>query len=104
VIAGPIAGGLLANAFSNTTFLWLTGLQILFLIAFLLRGSSILLFVHRLKEARVDKHYHVRKLFWKAVAIYPIRGIVHDFTAALHMMETLEKKAVARERRMLTGK
>jgi MFS family permease len=98
IVAGPIVGGALAVAFQSTTILWITGLQIVFLISFILRGSSILLFMHKLKEARVKKHYHIRKLFWKVVAIYPIRGIMHDFSVALHLMEGMEKGVAGKER------
>jgi len=101
IVAGPIVGGLLGDYFKNTTLLWFSGLQIVFLLAFVLRSSSILLFVHRLKEARVKKHYHIRKLFWKVIAIYPIRGIVHDFSVALHLMSTMEKGVTSKERMLV---
>jgi hypothetical protein len=57
--------------------------------------------MHRLKEVRIKKHYHIRKLFWKLVAVYPIRGIMHDFSVALHLMGSMEKSAMSGEKRPL---
>ena len=101
IVVGALAGGIAGSLLQNTSLLWFSGLQIVFLISFVLRSSSILLFVHRLKEARVKKHYHIRKLFWKIVAVYPVRGIMHDFSVALHLMDTMEK-GVANKGRLLT--
>lgn len=103
IVAGPIMGGLMAVAFQNTTFLWLAGLQLVFLVSFVLRGATIGLFVHRMKETRIRRRYHVHKLFWKVTAIYPVRGIMHEVGATVHVMQKVERKVANEERALMKG-
>ena len=74
---GPLAGGFLASIFSGRTIFIFTGLQILFVIAFLLRmGCSLFLF--RIDEIMVKKKTHLRNIFIHFIIIYPIKGIIHN--------------------------
>jgi len=101
IIAGPIAGGFLAVVFANTTFLWLAGMQLVFLLSFILRGASIAFFLPRLKEVRVSKKYHIRNVFWKVVAVYPVKGVMHDAVAIFHALHRVEHKMADKERVLL---
>lgn len=82
VFAGAIIGGFLAYSLANSSFLWLYGLQIIFLISFLLRIASLPIML-KIQEPRIrEDAVPVRYVFWRAVAIEPVRGITHaiDFT------------------------
>ncbi|MEM5814242.1 MAG: MFS transporter [Candidatus Aenigmatarchaeota archaeon] len=103
IVAGPIAGGFLAAAFAGTAFLWMGGIQLVFLLSFLLRGASIAFFLPRLKEVRVKKRYHIRNVFWKSVAVYPVKGAMHDVVTIFHALHRVEQKIEDRERRLFKG-
>ena len=103
VVVGPIIGGFLAEALSNVTFLWLAGLQILFLLSFLMRGAAIGLFMPKIKETRIKRKYRVRRIFWKVVAIYPVREIVRDFEIVSHALHKAEHKMVRRKKIILNN-
>jgi len=77
---GPLIGGFLAQLFSNSTFLWFSGLQILFFLSFILRGVFSSYSLPRMKEARIKatEVLPIRHIFLKVVAVYPARGIVHE--------------------------
>ena len=75
---GPLMGGLISQYFSGTTLLWLEGLQILFLISFVLRGVVTAYGLPKLKETRIKKSLPVSDVFLKAFTIYPARGITHE--------------------------
>ena len=103
IVAGPIAGGILAVVFANTTFLWLAGLQLVFLLSLILRSATMLGFMHRLKEVRVKKHYHIRNVLWKVVAVYPLKGAMHDVEAVFHALHKMEHGIAHEERTLMKG-
>jgi MFS family permease len=88
---GPLIGGLLSQYFVNTTILWLSGLQIVFLMSFILRGITTAYGIPKLKEVRAKRVLPVSNVFLKAFAVYPVRGITHDLVYAEHRFENLEK-------------
>ena len=75
---GPLTGGFISQYFSNSSFFWLSGLQILFLLSFILRGLTTAYGLPRIKEVRAQKILPVTDVFLKAFAVYPARGITHE--------------------------
>ena len=65
-----------------------------------LRLVSITLFFPRFVEKRVKAPLGtpVRYVFWRAVAVYPARGLVHDLDIAYHKLHALESKVKGRIR------
>jgi len=102
LFSGPLIGGFLAQAFSNVTFLWFSGLQILFLLSFILRGVFSSYTLPRMKEARIKARevLPIRHIFLKVVAIYPARGIIHELQHIDYCLECWEKEV----REKLKGK
>ena len=88
---GPLTGGLISQYFSNTIFLWFSGLQILFLISFILRGVVTAYGLPRLKEVRAKETLPASDVFLKAFAVYPARGISQELFYIHHEFEILEK-------------
>jgi len=81
LVAGALVGGLLADSLESTTLLWMSGLQLIFLISFLLRLSSLAV-LPLLKEARVKEDGEsVSQIFWLVVAVNPMRRIRHVMLA-----------------------
>ncbi|MEM7819620.1 MAG: MFS transporter [Candidatus Aenigmatarchaeota archaeon] len=92
VILGSVIGGILAESWSNTTFLWLHGLQIIFLLSFLLRLACLLL-LPKLGEV-VIRHSDIpiRYVFWYAIAVEPARNIMHAISYTFRYPYEIEKK------------
>lgn len=88
---GPLTGGFLSLYFVNKTFFWLSGLQLLFLLSFVLRGIATAYGLPRLKEVRAKKVLPVSDVFLKAFATYPARGITNQLVYVQHRFERLEK-------------
>ena len=80
IFAGGLAGGFLAGAFAGMQILFLGGLKILFALAFILRIIPTAIFIPRLREQRVSASQvmPVKNIFWRAVALYPTQGILHE--------------------------
>jgi len=78
VFLGASIGGLLANYFERSSFLWFYGLQIIFLISGVLRLFVSLTILPGLKENRVKEIHEERFFFLKAVAVYPTQGVVNE--------------------------
>ncbi len=77
VVAGALAGGLMAWLAQDSVILFFAGLQVVFFASFLLRLAS-LVFVPFLRESRVKEDKEpMNEIFWRTVAVNPIRGIVH---------------------------
>ena len=96
---GPLIGGLISQYFSNTIFLWFSGLQILFIISFILRGAVTAYGLPTLKEVRAKKVLPASDVFLKAFAVYPARGISQELFFVHHEFETLEKDIEKRFKR-----
>jgi MFS family permease len=86
----PLIGGYLSQYFSSISFFWLSGLQILFLLSFVLRGIATAYGLPKLKEVRIKKILPVSDVFLKAFAVYPVRGITHELVYVHHRFENLE--------------
>jgi MFS family permease len=88
---GPLVGGFLSIYFAGMTLFWLGGLQILFLLSFILRAAVTAYGLPSLKEVRVKSTLPVTDVFLKTFAVYPARGITHDLVYVEHRFESLEK-------------
>jgi MFS family permease len=88
---GPFIGGLISQYFSNTIFLWFSGLQILFLISFVLRGAVTAYGLPSLREVRAKKTMPASDVFLKTFAVYPARGISQELFYIHHEFKNLEK-------------
>lgn len=76
VMVGALAGAVLASQLENATFLFLGGLQIIFLISFVGR-LLVLPFLTRIREAEVSQTalLPVRYVFWRIAAVEPTKGV-----------------------------
>ena len=92
VISAPIIGGFLSELFATQTFLAITGLPLLFLLAFMLRIVLTLPFLAKFKEIRIRKPPNIRRVFWQVIAIRPMRGLVHGIEHAPHYLHYYERK------------
>jgi MFS family permease len=97
---GPLIGGFLSQYFSSMTFFWLSGLQILFLLSFVLRSLATAYGLPTLKEVRIKKVLPVSNVFLKAFAIYPARGITHEIVYIHDRFEYLEKDIIKKVRKL----
>jgi MFS family permease len=72
---GALTGGLLATKFEGTTFFILQGLQIVFMISFVLRllGLSLLPKISEIHVSHIG--VPVRYVFWQAMAVEPMKGV-----------------------------
>lgn len=75
-ILGALAGGVLAESLVSTSFGWLRGLQILFLISFILR-LSVLLILPKVREIDIKQSTlaPIRYVFWQSMAVEPAHGV-----------------------------
>lgn len=78
VVAGALLGAFIAQGLENAFILGMAGLQLVFLVSFVLRLAS-LAFLAAVKEADVREHeaVPVRYIFWCAVAVEPAHGFRH---------------------------
>lgn len=76
IVFGALTGALLAGALQSTVFVWIAGLQILFLLSFVLR-FSFLAFLPSMGEVYISqaKIMPVRYVFRQAIAVEPVQGI-----------------------------
>ncbi len=95
VVAGAFIGGIVAEHLASSSLFWLAGLQILFLVSFLLRTAALLV-IPKLNDAvpRESDIIPVRQLLWQAVAVEPAKGISHTMYYALQprVLEDIRKK------------
>lgn len=96
VVAGTLAGGVLAQNFASSHLLWLAGLQVVFLISFALRLLSLPL-IAKIKSAAVRESdvVPVHYILWQAVAVEPVRGLSHAMQYATqypYNLEAIRKK------------
>jgi len=91
VFLGPLIGGFVSQYFSSTSFIWFSGLQIIFLISFILRGIVTAYGLPRLKEVRAKKVLPVTDVFLKAFALYPIRTMNHELIYIQKQIPNLER-------------
>lgn len=100
IVTGTLIGGIMAQGFSSSIFLWFGGLQILFLISFLLRISSLAM-IPMIKDVitRESDKVPVTYVFWQAVAVEPVKGLSHAISSATAYPYKLEemKEKIARK-------
>jgi len=88
-----LTGGFLATQyFEGSSFLWMTGLQILFLVSILLRITFPLVFISRFQPVFHKKSVNGKKLFVNALTTYPKRELVHEAFMLSHYMHKIEKR------------
>lgn len=94
-ILGALAGGMLAESLQSASFGWLHGLQILFLLSFLLR-LSVLSILPKIREIDI-RHSMVspiRYVFWQSMAVEPAHGLkntmFYTFRYPMKMKKELE--------------
>jgi len=82
---GPLTGGVLAALFMAQTFLMFTGLQLLFLLSFVMRAILAIYMIPRIKPIRVKPSTkQFKNIYLKALVIYPIQGIAHELEHIAH--------------------
>lgn len=75
-ILGALTGGMLAESFISVQFGWLQGLQIVFLISFVLRLATLLI-LPKIREIDI-RHTALaplRYVFWQSMAVEPAHGV-----------------------------
>ncbi len=95
IFSGTLLGGIVAHSVAGSAFLFMHGLQILFLLSFVLRLAALALLPH-IHEAHIKQSLvPVRYVFWRAVAVEPVRGLqgAIDYTFRYpYKLERLKKK------------
>ncbi len=78
IVFGTMAGAFLVQSLEGTTFFWIAGLQILFLMSFILRAASCT-FLVKIKDIQVRQTdiMPVTYVMWRSVAVEPARGIAN---------------------------
>jgi len=81
VFFGALLGGLLAGMFEGHTLLIFRGLQVVFLVSFIIRIGALLI-LPKVPEISIEhsKIVPVQYVFWQAMAVEPVKGI----NSALH--------------------
>jgi MFS family permease len=92
-------GGVLGQYFEGTTLLWISGLQILFFVSFILRIILPLPFLSRFHSIVHTKPVKYKKLFVKAITTYPIKELSHELTMVIQHLHKTEKKSKKSSRR-----
>jgi len=89
---GPLTGGLLATYFASQTFFIFSGLQLLFILAFVMRLLLAIYMIPRVKEIRVKaKTRDFKNIYLKALVKYPLHSVSREI---LHIIQHVhyEKK------------
>jgi MFS family permease len=76
VFVGALCGGLLATVFENQIFLLFSGIQIVFLVSFIIRVISLSI-LPKISEIYVKQTElaPVKYVLWQAVAVEPVKGL-----------------------------
>ncbi|MBL7159958.1 MAG: MFS transporter [Candidatus Aenigmarchaeota archaeon] len=90
---GPVLGGITAVYLADKTFLFLEGMQILFLFGFILRSIPALM-LNRFHNIRIKRKVSYSDLFLKAVALYPLEAVEHAIEHAIHYITEMQQKIV----------
>ncbi len=94
-----LMGGILGQYFDGMTFLWMSGLQLLFLTSMISAIVLPMLFLPRFHSIIHTKPVKYKKLFVKAVTIYPLKELSHELTMLVHYLHKMEKKLKKSSRR-----
>lgn len=92
VVVGALAGGFMATAAEGATLFVFTGLQLIFLASFFAR-ILILPVLFKIPELAVQhsKVVPVKYVFWKAVAVEPMKGLQHSITFTFRYPHEISK-------------
>jgi len=103
IFAGGLAGGFLAGAFSGLEIFFLSGLKILFALAFVFRILPLIIFLPKLREQRVppSQTVPVKNIFWRAIAAFPTQGILHELVYMDRSFFRLERNAIGKIKRRI---
>jgi len=77
-VVAPLLGGFLAVFLAGQTFLIFTGLPILFVISFVLRMLTTIIFIPKIKPVRVKKKIIENIVAFKALSVYPVLEALHE--------------------------
>lgn len=93
VIIGALVGGFLAQSLEFASFGWLHGLQILFLLSFILRLSTLLI-LPKVREIDVRQTALVplRYVFWQSVAVEPAHGVRNSLFYTFRYPEKVKRE------------
>ena len=107
IILGAALGGFLAQSLEGSVFLWFAGLQIVFLLSFVLRLAASILFL-KIREAAVSQKdiMPVRYVMWRTMAVEPANGLKNaiNFTFRSSIDRDAEYLKAIRKRRIEEGK
>ena len=85
MFVGPIVGGLFANYLANFSIFSFAGMQLLFLLSFILRFVVIGIFLPGFGEVRVNrKNIQFKNMALKVLVIYPLRGVLDEIKHLTH--------------------
>ena len=93
MVLGDLFGAFLVFNLETSSFMWLAGLQIVFLISFGLRLAccSFLLAIRNIDIKQSDV-VPVRYVFWQALAVEPVHGLKHAVTFTFRYPPKLERE------------
>lgn len=92
VMLGALAGAILASSVEGDVFFALSGLQIIFLLSFILRAACLVI-LPKIPEIDVSHQIApVRYVFWQAVAVEPFRNIHNAVQFTFHYPYEIRKK------------
>jgi MFS family permease len=92
-VLGDLTGALLAQVFQSSAFMWLMGLQVVFLASFALRlGCCVFLLAIKNIDVKQSDVVPVRYVFWQALAVEPARGIKHAITFTFRYPPKVERE------------
>jgi MFS family permease len=87
---GPFLGGLISEYLDKSAMLWLNGLQVLFLISFVLRAAVTAYGLPKIREVRAKRTLPAYDVFIQAFAKYPLRGLSHEVVYLHKRLESVE--------------
>lgn len=88
-LLGGFLGSVLPTQFSigGIEFNWMTSLYHLFIVSFVLRATSSLFFLPRIREARKVRPTTVRRLIFRVVRFNPLTGLIFDIVGSRKKQE-----------------
>ncbi len=88
-LLGGFLGSVLPTQFSigGLEFNWMTPLYHLFIVSFVLRATSSLFFLPRIREARKVRSTTVRRLIFRVVRFNPLTGLIFDIVGSRKKQE-----------------
>jgi MFS family permease len=92
VVLGAFAGGVLAEMWTNSSFIWLTGLQLVFMLSFFMRLSCLSL-LPKISEVTIKQSdVPIRYVFMKVIAVEPARNLLSSIVYTFRYPYNREQK------------